>query len=112
MIPVRGFESSFQEHKICFAGTNITVCSNAHFGESSGPYHLDNVNCGGYEANLLVCSRQYTSGGVYNNGIDVHNCAAGNEAGVKCDGMCMECDFHAFTKQLLCAMKHRMSASI
>ena len=35
----------------------------------------------------MSCSRGYTSGGVYNNGIDVHNCAPGNEAGVKCDGM-------------------------
>ena len=41
-----------------------------------------------YEANLLNCSHRYTTGGVYNNGIGVHNCAPGNEAGVKCDGMC------------------------
>ena len=76
----------------------FTLCSdatayyNAHFGESSGPYHLDNVNCQGYETTLLSCSRQYRSGGVYSNGIDVHNCAPGNEAGVKCDGMCMDSD--------------------
>ena len=41
---------------------------------------------------MLGCSRGYTSGGVYNNGVDVHNCAPGNEAGVKCDGMCMDSD--------------------
>ena len=83
---------NFQEHHIFFAGTNITTYYNAHFGESSGPYHLDNVYCNGYEANLLGCSRGYTSGGVYNNGIDVHDCAPGNEAGVKCDGRCMDSD--------------------
>ena len=64
-----------------------TTYYNAHFGESSGPYHLDYVYCNGYETNLLVCSHHYTIGGVYNNGIGVHNCAPGNEAGVKCDGM-------------------------
>ena len=74
---------------VLYTCTDATAYYNAHFGESSGPYHLDNVNCGGYEANLLSCSRGYTSGGVYNNGIDVHNCAPGMEAGVKCDGMCL-----------------------
>ena len=48
---------------------------------------MDNVNCGGHEVNLTASPHQYTSGGVYNNGIDVHNCAPGKEAGVKCDGM-------------------------
>ena len=71
---------------IFFAGTNITAYSNAYFGESSGPYHLDELGCGGYETNLTACSRGYSSGGEHNNGIGVHNCAPGNEAGVKCDG--------------------------
>ena len=73
-----------------FTGTNITVATtyyNAHFGESRGPYHLDNLYCNGYKTNLLSCSRQYTTGGIYNNGVGVHNCAPGNEAGVKCDGV-------------------------
>ena len=65
---------------------DATTYSDAHFGESSGPYHLDDLRCNGYEANLLSCSRGYTSGGLYNNGIGVHNCAPGNEAGVTCDG--------------------------
>ena len=72
---------------ILFTGTNITTHYNAYFGESSGPYHLDNVNCGGHEVDLTACSHQYASGGVYNNDIDVHNCAPGKEAAVKCDGM-------------------------
>ena len=66
----------------------MTAHYNAHFGESSGPYHLSGLRCGGYEVNLLNCSRRYTTGGVNNLGIGVHNCAPGNEAGVKCDGMC------------------------
>ena len=65
------------------------VTYRTHFGESSGPYHLSGLRCDGYEANLLNCSRRYTTGGVNNLGIGVHNCAPGNEAGVKCDGMCV-----------------------
>ena len=72
---------------IFFTGTNITTYYNANFGESRGPYHLDNVNCGGHEVNLTACSHHYTTGGVYNNGVGVNNCAPGKEAGVKCDGM-------------------------
>ena len=69
-----------------FTCSDATAYYNANFGESSGPYHLDGLGCGGYEANLTACPRQYTSGGGYNNGIGVHDCAPGNEAGVKCDG--------------------------
>ena len=70
-----------------FTCSDTTAYYNAHFGESRGPYHLDYVNCRGYETNLLSCSRHYSSGGDHNNGIGVHNCAPGKEAGVKCDGM-------------------------
>ena len=75
------------KNHVLYTCTDATAYSNAHFGESSGPYHLDDLRCNGYEANLLSCSRGYTTGGLYNNGIGVHNCAPGNEAGVKCDGM-------------------------
>ena len=77
---------TYSNAKNVFYMHNATAYYDAHFGESSGPYHLDNVYCNGHEANLTACHRQYTSGGVYNNGIGVHNCAPGNEAGVKCDG--------------------------
>ena len=97
---------------VLYTCSDATAHYNAHFGESSGPYHLDNVNCNGYEADLLSCSRGYTTGGIYNNGIDVHNCAPGNEAGVKCDGMCIDCNFHTFTKQLLYAVMLRMLAIV
>ena len=55
-----------------FTCSDATAYYNAHFGESRGPYHLDKVNCNGYETNLLSCSRDNTSGGVHNSGIDVH----------------------------------------
>ena len=62
---------------------DLTVYSNTYFGESSGPCHLDALHCNGYEANVLSCSR---------NSIGPHNCncAPGNEAGVKCNGMCAD----------------------
>ena len=47
-----------------FTCSDATAYSNAHFGESRGPYHLDSVNYNGYETNVLSCSRDYTSGGV------------------------------------------------
>ena len=57
--------------------------SNAHFGSGSEPYYLDNVYCSGSETSLLSCQRGYSE-------IGVHNCAPGNEAGVKCvAGECM-----------------------
>ena len=49
--------------------------SDAYFGSGSGPYHLDDVQCRGSEVSLLSC-RQAVTG--------VHNCRAGNEAGVNC----------------------------
>ena len=78
---------------------DATSYPNAYFGESSGPYHLESVRCNGHEATLLDCRRQYTTGGINNQGIGVHNCAPGNEAGVKCDGMCSQIwiRFVAFT---------------
>ena len=30
------------------------VTYRTHFGQSSGPYHLSGLYCGGYEANLLT----------------------------------------------------------
>ena len=53
--------------------------SNAYFGRGNGPYHLDNVYCWGNETSLLSCQRAQD-----NSEIGVHNCAPGNEAGVKC----------------------------
>ena len=77
---------------------DATSYLDAYFGESSGPYHLDYVSCRGYEATLLDCGRWYTTGGINNQGIGVHNCAPGNEAGVKCDGMQFpDLGFVAFT---------------
>jgi len=49
--------------------------SDAYFGSGSGPYYLDDVQCRGSEVSLLSCRQAV---------IGVHNCRAGNEAGVKC----------------------------
>ena len=58
----------------CFTGSSDYTTQSVR---SVGPYHLDNVDCEGDEANLLNCSH---------NGIGVHNCAPGKDAGVRCDG--------------------------
>ena len=83
---LNSYLNSFCNHASC-TWKDATSYRDAYFGESSGPYHLESVRCNGYEATLLNCSRQYTTGGMNNQGIGVHDCAPGNEAGVKCDGM-------------------------
>ena len=49
----------------------------AHFGQGSGPIHLDNVNCTGSETFLLLCS---------SDPIGSHNCDHYEDAGVACAG--------------------------
>ena len=60
---------------------DATALSNSYFGDGTGPYHLSGVSCSGEERTLLQCS--------YSNGIiGYHTCSPGNDAGVRCDGMC------------------------
>ena len=47
----------------------------ATFGAGSGPIWYDEVNCTGCEMNLTQCSH---------NGVGVHNCVHGDDAGVIC----------------------------
>ena len=47
----------------------------ATFGAGSGPIWYDEVNCTGCETNLTQCSH---------NGVGVHNCVHGDDAGVIC----------------------------
>jgi len=62
----------------CFSVQSGAVAyTNAYYGSGSGPYHLDNVHCGGSETSLLSCSHAV---------VGVHNCKHGDEAGVKCVG--------------------------
>ena len=68
--------------KLCFSiPSGASAYSNANFGSSSGPYHLDDVYCRGSETSLFSCNLYA--------GIGVHNCRPGNEAGVKCVGKIM-----------------------
>ena len=59
-------------------GPATRVTTSASFGSGSGPIHLDNVACNGQELTLQACS---------NNGVGVHNCNHGEDAGAVCTGM-------------------------
>ena len=50
----------------------------AHFGQGTGPIHLDNLICNSRESRLVNC---------WHNGISVHNCAHSEDAGLRCQGM-------------------------
>ena len=56
---------------------DATAHSGAHFGQSTGPYYLSDVTCGGSEASLFDCTH---------SGIGVHSCSPGHDAAVTCDG--------------------------
>ena len=56
--------------------TGAVAYINAHFGASTGPIHISNVQCSGSESGLVNCS--YTSPSV--------NCGHSDDAGVMCEG--------------------------
>ena len=53
--------------------TSAPVAS--HFGEGTGPILLDNLQCTGTETRLIDCPH---------NGVGMHNCFPGEDAGVVC----------------------------
>ena len=55
--------------------TGAIARTNAFFGAGTGSILLDNVGCTGTETRLVDCQ---------NNGIGVHNCVHGEDAGVTC----------------------------
>ena len=55
--------------------TGVIAHSWAWFGRGTGPIHLDNVHCSGYEPNLLACSH-----------LTEDNCGHYKDAGVACPG--------------------------
>ena len=58
-----------------FPVTEAVAFSNAAFGPGIGPTLLDDVACSGTESRLADCSH---------NGINIHNCAPSDDAGVMC----------------------------
>ena len=54
----------------------------AHFGQGTGPIHLDNLICNSSESSLVNCRH---------NGIGVHNCGHSEDAGLRCQSM--HCSF-------------------
>ncbi|XP_037400456.1 deleted in malignant brain tumors 1 protein-like isoform X2 [Pygocentrus nattereri] len=59
-------------------GRAISALHSAHFGQGSGPIHLDHVGCSGNESSLSNCSY---------NGFGKHNCSHGEDAGVICSSL-------------------------
>ena len=51
------------------------AAARAHFGEGTGPIHLDNLECTGMEGRLDQCVHQ---------GVGINNCGHREDAGVLC----------------------------
>ena len=57
-----------------FSSENTTALINAHYGSSSGPIYLNNVQCTGDEASLMNCSTVR----------EIDGCTHEQDAGVSC----------------------------
>ena len=53
----------------------ISALGDAYFGAGSGPIYYDDVLCNGTETRLADCQH---------NGVGIHNCYHGEDAGVRC----------------------------
>ena len=56
------------------------VYRGAHYGQGTGPTHLDDLACRGSEYALLQCKQP---------GLGVENCNHEEDVGVRCSGECM-----------------------
>ena len=68
-------------HQLGYPGVALNAPGSSQFGsgnEQGLNYLLDNVMCNGNEANLNECAH---------DGLNVHNCAVNEDAGVVCSGM-------------------------
>lgn len=54
----------------------IAVHGRATFGRGEGPIHFDELKCNGHEERLIDCSH---------DGVGVHDCYHGEDAGVVCE---------------------------
>ena len=76
----------------------------APFGQGTGPIHLDNLFCNSTESRLVDCRH---------NGISVHNCVHSEDAGLRCQGLCVHiCQNHipVTVLQLEIIFMHRLVA--
>ena len=53
----------------------------AYFGEGQGEIYIENVQCNGSESTLEDCPASEVS---------VHDCTHSEDAGVRCQGMCVQ----------------------
>ena len=60
----------------------------AHFGQGTGPIHLDNVGCTGTEQTLLSCSHSTSTS----------NCGHHEDAGVACIGMKLRYPYYTYRR--------------
>jgi len=61
-------------HQLGYTTSGATALMGAHFGQGSGPIHLDTPNCRGSEATLFECPGDES----------VPNCAHHEDAGIFC----------------------------
>ena len=63
---------------ILFAGNSVPVVRGG-YGQGNGTILLDNLNCQGDEASLLQCNRSL-----------IIDCDHSEDAGVRCEGVCLD----------------------
>ena len=78
------------------------IVSSSIFGHGTGDIFLDNMGCRGNETNLVDCPH---------NGVGVHNCFYGQDAGVICSQR-GECSFILFQALPYAVSNHYIVSTI